>query len=485
MIPSQHTGEIGFTESERYLASLCERTFLSLWSHPNVFRARNKELADLLVVFGDDVVVFSDKSCEYKDGEQAWARWYRRAILRSANQLRRAAGWIRSRPNEIYMDVLCERRFPLRFPTNARVHLVAVATGARDASMRQLKGDGSLGIASDSDGTQPFFVGDLDPASDFIHVFDNISLDTVLRELDTVSDFVRYLGRRAAFFRAGRTIVAERELDLLAHYLTQVDDASGHDFIVAESKRDATTLVFAGDWDPFARSAPYTQKKIADEPSYLWDRIITILAGHADAGTLAFGQERGLAGVEANLRILASENRFLRRMLSRSIIEVRREAAIGEENFRVRTVLSPQRPDLAYLFVGARNDGADEVTHRKFRQSMMHAHMMITKLRRNEVQQAVGIAFAAEGESDETVDLAVMDLTQWTADDNARSEQLCVGLGWTRDTSKIETHETFYEYPTSPVPSTQVFRPHRRQSDEKDKKKKRRAQRDARKRSRG
>ena len=62
----------GTTESERYLASLARTTFLSLWSYSNVFRDQGlsqqtvgKEIADLLVVCNDDVVVFSDKYCQF------------------------------------------------------------------------------------------------------------------------------------------------------------------------------------------------------------------------------------------------------------------------------------------------------------------------------------------------------------------------------------------------------------------------------------
>ena len=29
---------VGITDSERHLSRLCRRTFLSLWSHPNVYR---------------------------------------------------------------------------------------------------------------------------------------------------------------------------------------------------------------------------------------------------------------------------------------------------------------------------------------------------------------------------------------------------------------------------------------------------------------
>lgn len=59
----------GATASERYLGSLARKAFLSLWSHPNVYTDENKkagkgvgtELCDLLVVFGNDVLIFSDK----------------------------------------------------------------------------------------------------------------------------------------------------------------------------------------------------------------------------------------------------------------------------------------------------------------------------------------------------------------------------------------------------------------------------------------
>jgi hypothetical protein len=56
-----------FTESERLLAKLAEKAFLSLWVFPNVYKdegitkGQGEELCDLLVVFGDHVIIFSDK----------------------------------------------------------------------------------------------------------------------------------------------------------------------------------------------------------------------------------------------------------------------------------------------------------------------------------------------------------------------------------------------------------------------------------------
>ena len=85
-----------------------------LWAHPNVFtdegrkngHGSGKELCDLLVVFGDQVIVFSDKHCEYKEtgnDEVDWKRWYRKAIDKSVRQLAGAASFIKRFPERLYL----------------------------------------------------------------------------------------------------------------------------------------------------------------------------------------------------------------------------------------------------------------------------------------------------------------------------------------------------------------------------------------------
>src|SRR6202034_3009400 len=63
--------ETGVTPAERYLKALCDGTFLSLWSFPRIYRDQGKsgvlekEVCDLLVVFGNHVLIFSDKACAF------------------------------------------------------------------------------------------------------------------------------------------------------------------------------------------------------------------------------------------------------------------------------------------------------------------------------------------------------------------------------------------------------------------------------------
>src|SRR5438046_1108028 len=87
----------GGTLAEKYLARLCEKTFLSLWSYPRVYRdqgkpvtgGHGKEICDLLVVFDKHIIIFSDKHCQLQttgDVQRDWQRWFRKAIQKSAEQ---------------------------------------------------------------------------------------------------------------------------------------------------------------------------------------------------------------------------------------------------------------------------------------------------------------------------------------------------------------------------------------------------------------
>src|ERR1700676_3207603 len=95
---------VGVTASERYLGELCKRSFLSLWSYPGIYRDQGrpgrkgdgKEVCDLLVVFENHVILFSDKDCRFGDSNSlgvGWARWFKRAVQESARQVWGAERW--------------------------------------------------------------------------------------------------------------------------------------------------------------------------------------------------------------------------------------------------------------------------------------------------------------------------------------------------------------------------------------------------------
>jgi hypothetical protein len=124
----------GTTDSERYLARVAEKSFLNLWTYPNTHRKQlqhgkgdGKELCDLLVVCGDDVIIFSDKSVAWSATapvEVAWDRWYRKAIKSSVQQIRGAERWLREFPDRIFLDKECTVPLPIELPPvdRRRVH---------------------------------------------------------------------------------------------------------------------------------------------------------------------------------------------------------------------------------------------------------------------------------------------------------------------------------------------------------------------------
>ncbi len=70
------------TLSERFVAQLCHRAFLRLWTHPSPKGKKDKELCDCLVVCGPHIVIVSVKEIEYRDAGNRtdWDRWHKAAV---------------------------------------------------------------------------------------------------------------------------------------------------------------------------------------------------------------------------------------------------------------------------------------------------------------------------------------------------------------------------------------------------------------------
>jgi hypothetical protein len=194
----------------------------NLWSYPNLHidkkvggKGAGKELCDLLVVCGDDVVVFSDKTIawpEHSDAQVSWRRWCRRAIQKSVDQVNGAIRWLETYPERVFLDIECTKHLPISLPStiNRKVHGVLVARGAGPACLRHFnEGIGSLLVIPELKGQEhlgenamSFAVGDVNPDGPFIHVLDGASLDIALQELDTVTDFTQYLSKKEALIKS-------------------------------------------------------------------------------------------------------------------------------------------------------------------------------------------------------------------------------------------------------------------------------------------
>ena len=235
----------GLNASETYLAKLCERSFLRLWSYPNMYAAPGKELIDLLIVCGDYVFIFSDKDCEFRMAEDisiGWKRWWKKSIHKSIYQVLSAQKHLFTYKKAIFADAKCKELFPLDIPNkeHAKIFRIMITKGCVEAC-KQIHGKHTGGMAITSkaqtleslDELQPFVIGDINPGGEFIHVFDEYSLDLIFFEFDTLIDFSTYLIKREDLFRSGK-IVTCAETALFHRYINNIDEFGQHSFTSKE-----------------------------------------------------------------------------------------------------------------------------------------------------------------------------------------------------------------------------------------------------------
>lgn len=327
----------GITKSEQYLIELAKKSFLSLWCYSNVFTDRKpnakgdgKELCDLLVVFENNILIFSDKQCEFKndvDVQISWQRWYRNAIKKSINQVMGAYNWINKNPERLFLDSSCKRIFPLKIiPRDSIFHLIAVTRGSNTTCNKYLnrKSSGSLQIdtrvSNDEHANHPFTIGRVLSSGPYIHVLDEFSLDVILHELDTIYDFVNYLKNKEKLLtHPTRHIQCSGEEQLVAIYLTSANNTKSHDFTSIPDNRNCV-LIEVGFWEFFKQSPPYLSKKQADKKSYIWDsyieNAIKPVEAYSDGMPIT-----NIFEIEPVLRIMASEPRIYRRQLAQKLLD--------------------------------------------------------------------------------------------------------------------------------------------------------------------
>lgn len=446
----------GTTPAEAYLSQLCQHAFLSMWSYPNVYRASGKELCDLLVVFGDYVIIFSDKLSpfqEHKTLEVSWKRWFSRSIQESAQQLWRAANWIKDYPNRVFLDEKCSQPFPYDLSRRQlKIHLVAVAHGS-SLAVRNFFGDsGSLMLNSSLRGqkvhTLPFTVGDLEPRKNFIHILDDESLLTVIRHRDTITDFIQYLEKREQLFRSPVIISTTGEEELLAVYLTKLNKDNEHDFVFSVPDDQPVNGIFLdqGYWKDFKASKQHAEQRKHDQISYMWDMLIERFSYHALQGTQYFVSEGGFHDSERILRFMAGESRLVRRAYSENLEDMFKNTPPTMQRIRVLSPLLPGRPYYVVLLLPVLT-GRPYEEYREVRQNLLYACCQIVRLKFPDAKDIVGIAMEPPQNVGGSEDACYYDGRGWTEAQEEEVRKLQNDLGILKNMNVNRTNTK--EYPAA------------------------------------
>lgn len=444
----------GLTKTEQRLAALGYKTFLKLWSYPNPYKMQTngKELCDLLVVFDNHIIIFSDKDCSYGDSgnpQVDWRRWYKKAIQKSAEQLIGAKNWIINYPDRIAIDAKCTKKFPfeVKITTDTKFHLICVAHGASERCKKYFSGgDGGLCINNQivgelhtSPDSFPFHVGRVFPEEEnFVHVFDDASYANILQELDTIQDFLGYLEARKELLLT-KNIFAESENNILAQHIQGV--IRGSSINLQMSSRDYSDIIFAGAMlEDVKRSVQYINWKKKMKKSYFWDGLLQRTFFFIENGlslwtTAATIREQGMLFEQ-----MAREDRAHRYILSDGFLSFFFSA--DSDTRGTRLICDCDRPDVGYLlFLFPRKEWMEDKDYRFVRRTMLTDYCMITKLDYPLLKHIIGVAHESSSVKYSSEDFVYLDATEWS--DKQQQEALSLkkeyqrrGVLATRSTSE-------------------------------------------------
>lgn len=428
----------GVSASEKKLIALGYNTFLQLWSYPNPYKKHicGKELCDLLVVFEDDIIIFSDKDCHYDDTidpQIAWRRWYNKAIKKSFDQLYGAKSWIINHTNEITLDAKGQIPFPLeiRITPATRIHLIAVAHGASNACKKAFSGgDGGLiinttivGDMHKNESCIPFHVGlPSNSEEDFIHIFDDASYATVLQELDTIRDFVKYLEARKQLLLS-KIIIAASENELLAQH---IDGLTRRDKAVLQrfAKEKYSLISFEeGFYQDLVSSKEYRIWKSELKKSYFWDDLLKDTFRFIENGQ---SYSTNLDSIQDQSKLfyrLAAEDREHRLALSDGFLSFFSNTPSGYRGTRV--LYQNDNPNTCYvLLLLPRLSNTTYEEYRKIRSDMLSDYCKIIKIDFPDVIHIIGVAHEGQNEEYSSEDFIYLDTTNWTEDENNEAKIL-------------------------------------------------------------
>ncbi|WP_156304442.1 hypothetical protein [Nitrosospira briensis] len=299
-------------------------------------------------------------------------------------------------------------------------------------------GFGSFGVCSSLEGnahlTAPFLIGLPEPSKQFVHVFDEGTIELLMSEFDTAIDFIDYLKAREALLgRLGTDVTAFGEEELMAAYLRTMDESGiRHVFFNNPSGEPLPDMVvFDGSHYEGLDSDPgYKRKKLADKISYEWDALIERFIEYGDPSLHERYVDQTAFETEVGLRLLAAESRFRRRQLAEAFVGALRRVKPGDRLGRL--VYGGVADETAFVFVIVpKRADVSYAEYRQYRMSVLYAYVQTARLKAALATTFVGIAFDNlhkdyKGGSE---DLFVLSKNTWTEEELAELERRRQELG--------------------------------------------------------
>ncbi|MPM66342.1 hypothetical protein SDC9_113249 [bioreactor metagenome] len=278
-------------------------------------------------------------------------------------------------------------------------------------------------ISTKSSNCIPFCIGQIDEDKGYVHVFDDTTLEIIMKTVDTISDFVQYLTKKEEFIENGNLFAASGEDDLLAYYLKNINENGEHTFFADKYDSMNKLVISEGIWDDFSNHPSRIAQIEANKISYSWDALIEKFIYHIITGTSYNMSHPNIKSQEEGLRFLAKENRTRRRLLAKSLLDFINKIP---PNLRGTRLLLPSNTgDPYYLFLLLpRLNNISEEEYRKTRRELLQCYLLTLKLRYQNAMDIIGLAMETGTSSERSEDFMYLDAREWTDEENEKAKAL-------------------------------------------------------------
>lgn len=269
-------------EGEDAVSKVISETYLKYWCFPDPKdeNGNKKQICDLLILFKEYAIIIEVKNYEFKGN---YERYFNNTLPKAIAQIKGA-----------------ERKL---FNSNRKLSFIHAIHG--EINFEPEKYTNVIRIIVNLSTVPLFYPGCDNLDSKFIHIFNWFGFLKIIQELDAIPDYIEYLQERERTFKNKQLVIASgkendwtidtnnqfmhfsrqsnptvkplvivsgNELDLLADYYL-----NGRKFSKELYSTEYNGMHFQIDdkWMEFSKREEVRKKKIADEKSYFFDKLIT------------------------------------------------------------------------------------------------------------------------------------------------------------------------------------------------------------------
>ncbi len=298
---------------ENFVNELAYNSFFKFWCYPNpkFENGDKKEICDLLILFDSIAIIISVKNYEFKGKH---FRYFNNTIEKAVKQLHGA-----------YRLLFGNQEVKIKHPDKE------LEIFPKDQIKKIFRLVINLG-----DDVKFYPFNQKTKNNDYVTVFDKDSFQTIIRELDTVPDFIDYLEKRENLFKNKFTLILPADeydfpLETQKEFFQLTDNISSDFNLISGTEKDLLAhffknqrnfpdilngdsngyyLIIDNDWKDFLKEEKVRNKEKANRASYFIDKFVE------NELLINLNPMR-----ESLAKALLSFDRLTRRMISKSYFE--------------------------------------------------------------------------------------------------------------------------------------------------------------------